>query len=442
MERTNQLEKRLIAKIKSQKAKVGIIGLGYVGLPIAIAFAKAGFQITGFDRDHQKIKNLRTGVSHTGDVLNSEVVECVSKNLFLPTGDEHNLSKCDAIIICVPTPLNKTKEPDISFVLNAAQTIKRQFQKGQLVVLESTVYPGTTEEIIQAELETNRIRVGKDFFLCFSPERIDPGNREYPLRKIPKVIGGTTPVCTRVASLLYQQIVDQVIPVSSPRVAEMTKLLENTFRIVNIGLVNELVSVADRLGINLWEVIDAAKSKPFGFMPFYPGPGIGGHCIGIDPLYLSWKARLVGSELRFVELARRINASMPSYVVRRISELLNSKGKAVKHSKILVVGVAYKKDVSDVRESPAIEILEQLSKLGGEMSFHDPHVRTIQFNGERLSSQALTVKMLKRCDLVVIVTPHSNLDYRLLLQHSQLLFDSRNALSRIAKHSRGKVVLL
>jgi UDP-N-acetyl-D-glucosamine dehydrogenase len=441
MASTSTLETKLAQKIKKHRAKIGVIGLGYVGLPLAVEFAKNGFDVVGVDVNKAKVSALKKGVSESADISTKTVKRLLSSHRLSIASAHDGLASCDAVFICVPTPLNKSKDPDLSFVLRATLSARKQLKKGQLIVLESTISPGTTEEVILPELTKGNYRVGLDFFLAFSPERIDPGNVEFPLRKIPKVVGGMTNSCTRIASLLYGQIISDVVPVSSPRVAEMTKLLENTFRIVNIGLMNELLPVAHRLGVNLWEAIDAAKTKPFGYMPFYPGPGIGGHCIGIDPLYLSWKAKLVGAELRFVELASRVNAWMPNYVTRRIIYLLNQDQKPIRKSKILVLGVSYKKDIGDVRESPALEVIEELQQLGAQIQYHDPFVKRLDLDQGTLRSRTLTAAFLRQQDLVILLTAHSSVKYSVVVQHARRVLDTRNALQSIKKH-RNKITLL
>lgn len=433
--------KELESKITKRKAVVCVIGIGYVGLPLATEFAEAGFQVYGLDLDKRKVDAISKGISYIQDVDSHLVQRLVAAKKFTATSDPGCLAQADCIIICVPTPLNKLKEPDISFVLSAARMIRENMKKPKLVILESTTYPGTTEEMILPEISQNRLKAGKNFFLCFSPERIDPGNRDYPLRKIPKVVGGITPACTRLGRMLYGQIIQQVMEVSSPRVAEMAKLLENTFRIVNIGLINELAIVSQKLGINIWESIDAAKTKPFGFMPFYPGPGIGGHCIGIDPLYLSWKAKLEGSEIRFVELASRISSDMPGYVVKRAAYALNQRGKALSRSKILVLGVAYKKNIGDMRESPALDIIEELHELGAAVSYHDPFVKRLEVDGIHMSSSPIGEKALKTYDMVIVVTDHSSVDYQKVVRNARLLLDTRNCLKKYSA-AKNKIILL
>jgi UDP-N-acetyl-D-glucosamine dehydrogenase len=433
----NQIARKLKQKIESKKAKVAVIGLGYVGLPLALAFAKKGFKVLGIDLDQARIEQIRKGRSYVEDVPSSEVRRALNSKKIEAAETYKPLSGADAIIICVPTPLNRIKDPDLSYILRAAHSVRNHLRKGQLVVLESTTYPGTTEEIIRPQLERSGLRVGKDFFLCFSPERIDPGNKKYPLGRIPKVVGGITPACTELGAALYRKVAGSVVSVSSARTAEMAKLLENTYRIVNIGLVNELARIAKALGINIWEAIEAASTKPFGFMPFYPGPGIGGHCIGVDPVYLSWKARTHGLDIHFIELARRINAEMPRFVVEQAAEILNSRTrKAINGSRILVLGVAYKADVGDTRESPAIEIIKELQKLGASVTYHDPYVSQLKEDHFNLRSSSLTAKNVREQDLVIVTTSHSKVNYGLVAKHARLIFDTRNVASPAFRNSK------
>lgn len=421
------MSRGLREKIVNRKAKIGIIGCGYVGLPLAVEFAKACFEVTGIDMDKNRVRKINQGESYILDVTPEDVTALVRAKKLEATTDYKILRELDVIIICVPTPLRKTKEPDISYIMNSAEKISRSIKEAQLVVLESTTYPGTTEEVILPMLEAKGLKVGRDFFLAFSPERVDPGNKEYTTGNIPKVVGGVTKRCTELSKLLYAQIVDRVIPVSSPKVAEMVKLLENTFRSVNIGLANELALMCDRLNIDSWEVIEAAKTKPFGFMPFYPGPGIGGECIPADPMYLSWKARLHGFEARFIDLASQVNSYMPHYVVERVAMALNDCKKPLKGSHILIVGVAYKKDVKDTRESPAFEVIRRLRDNGAHVTYHDPFVEKLAIDGSHLASVKLTKNVLKGKDCVVIVTDHSSIDYEFIAGNSKLIFDTRNA---------------
>jgi len=419
---------KLKAKIENKKANIGIIGQGYVGLPLAVEFAKAGFKVTGFDTNEKRVSDINKGISYILDVPAKDVKDLVNSSRFKATTGTELLNKMDAIIICVPTPLRKTKEPDISYILSASDAIAANKRKGQLIILESTTYPGTTEEIILPKLESDGSKVGKDFFLAFSPERVDPGNPKYKTKNITKIVGGVTPNCTKLARLLYFQAIKEVIPVSSTRSAEMVKLLENTFRSVNIAMVNELALMCHKMGIDVWEIINAAKTKPFGFMPFYPGPGIGGHCIPLDPLYLSWKARQHGFEVRFIELADEINSSMPHYVMDKISSILNSKRKSLKGSNILIIGVTYKKDINDIRESPALEIVSHLIKKDANVYCHDPLAANFRIDGKKINTVKLTKENISISDLVVIITDHSDVDYKLIVDNARLIFDTRNAL--------------
>jgi UDP-N-acetyl-D-glucosamine dehydrogenase len=418
----------LESKLNDRTAQLGVIGLGYVGLPLAVEFARAGFLVTGIDVDRSKVESLNRGVSYVQDVPDQWLAPLVREGRFKATTDYSVLANCDTVDICVPTPLGKTRDPDLSFVNDALERIAAYLHPGMLVVLESTTYPGTTDEVIQPRLEQTGLKVGQDFHLAFSPERVDPGNPLYLTKQIPKVVGGTTPECTRLAALLYGACLERVVSVSSPRVAEMVKLLENTFRSVNIGLVNEIALFCDRVGIDVWEVIEAAATKPFGFMPFYPGPGLGGHCIPIDPLYLSWKARAAGFETRFIELADQVNSNMPHHVVEKVSLALNSIRRSVNGSRVLVLGVAYKADIDDIRESPALDIVKLLAAMGAEVSFHDPRIPRLEVGEIRMESTELSDEVLREADCVVIVTAHKTIDYRHVLAESRLVVDTRNAL--------------
>ena len=424
---------KLLEKIKTKKAKIGVVGLGYVGLPLALEFVRSGYCVTGIDKSKERVESLKKGKSYVIDVGDEEIALSVKKGLFRVTDDASALSNLDAVSICVPTPLTKTKDPDVSYIISVGQEIKNYMHKGQLFILESTTYPGTTEELVQPMLEEGGLKAGKDFYLAFSPERIDPGNKHYSVKNIPKVVGGVTRQCTELAHCLYSQIIETIVPVSSPKVAETVKLLENTFRNVNIALVNEIAIMAQRLGIDVWEVIDAAKTKPFGFMPFYPGPGLGGHCIPIDPWYLSWVAKKNGFELRFIALADQINSAMPEFVVEKITDALNNAEKSVKGSNVHILGVAYKKDVDDVRESPALEILNILRLKGARVTYTDPYIPEINFHGFNSRSKPLSKELLSKVDCSVIVTDHSNFNYELIVSHSKLIIDTRNALKGINK---------
>ena len=414
-------------KIEQRQAKVGIIGLGYVGLPLAVEFAKAGFDVTGFDVDASKVEAINAGRSYIGDVKTEDVAGNVNAGRLRATTDMSKLAEMDAVDICVPTPLRKTKDPDMSFVVSAAEEIAKYLHPGMLIVLESTTYPGTTAEVLQPMFEAKGLKVGEDFCLAFSPERVDPANERYNTRNTPKVVGGTTPACSETAAALYAAAVDTVVPVSSTQVAEMVKLLENTFRAVNIGLVNEIALMSHRMNIDVWEVIDAAKTKPFGFMPFYPGPGLGGHCIPIDPFYLSWKARQSGFECRFIELAGHVNGSMPSFVVERIGEALNSRKKAINGARIHLFGVAYKKDVNDLRESPALDIIELLQRRGAVLSYTDPYVPDLH-HGDLCMKTVPEDRVGSDVDCVVICTDHQVFDYAVMPTRFPLIVDTRNAL--------------
>jgi UDP-N-acetyl-D-glucosamine dehydrogenase len=416
-------------RINSRQARIGIIGLGYVGLPLAVEFAKAGFEVTGFDVDVSKVDAINKGQSYIGDVSSADVAASSKAGKLSATTDMARLHDMDAIDICVPTPLRKTRDPDLSYVILAVEAVRDRLRKGQLVILESTTYPGTTDEVVQPLLEEGGLKVGTDVYLAFSPERVDPGNATHTTKNIPKVVGGVNETSTALAAALYGSIIKTIVPVSSTQVAEMVKLLENTFRAVNIGLVNEIALMSHRMNIDVWEVIEAASTKPFGFMPFYPGPGLGGHCIPIDPFYLSWKARQNGFECRFIELAGHINGSMPSFVVERVGEALNSQKKAINGSRIHIVGVAYKKDVSDMRESPALDVMELLHRRGAILSYTDPYVPTLDHGGMSLTSGAEAANGI---DCAVICTNHTVFKYAEMPKRFPLVVDTRNALKGIA----------
>ena len=417
-------------KIRDRKARIGVIGLGYVGLPLAVEFAREGFDVTGFDVDASKVAELNAGRSYILDVATEDVAASVKAGRLRATTDMSTMGDMDAIDICVPTPLRKTRDPDLSYVVQSVDSVKAHLKPGQLVILESTTYPGTTDEVVQPALEEKGLKAGKDFYLAFSPERVDPGNASYSTRTIPKVVGGVNEISTELAADLYGAIIDNVVRVSSTQVAEMVKLLENTFRAVNIGLVNEIALMSHRMNINVWEVIDAASTKPFGFMPFYPGPGLGGHCIPIDPFYLSWKARQSGFECRFIELAGHVNGSMPAFVVERIGEALNTRKKAINGSRIHLLGVAYKKDVTDMRESPALDILELLHRRGATLSYTDPYVPKLQHGDLDLSSVP-EKDAGDDIDCAVICTNHGVFDYQAIVKRFPLIVDTRNALKGI-----------
>lgn len=421
--------------------RVCVIGMGYVGVPLAVEFAKAGLDVLGIDVSAEKVATLNAGRSYILDVSDETIAGLVALGTLRATTDFSVLADADAVCICVPTPLRKSQDPDISFIVSAVEAIQAHLHRGMLIMLESTTYPGTTEELVLPKLEETGLKAGVDFFLAFSPERVDPGNRQFVTRNTPKVIGGVTQACTEKAIALYRHAVDRLVPVSNARTAEMVKLLENTFRAVNIGLVNELALMCDRLGVDVWEVIDSAKTKPFGFMPFYPGPGLGGHCIPIDPLYLSWKLKTLDYTARFIELASTINSSMPQYVVEKITEALNSVRKSVNGSKILVLGVAYKRNVSDTRESPALDILGLLKRKGAEVLYADPHVPALEYSGGALTSYDIE-QGFGAFDMVVIVTDHKAFDYKRLLREASLVFDTRNAVNGLHVPSSCTVVKL
>jgi UDP-N-acetyl-D-glucosamine dehydrogenase len=421
----------ILDRIRSGKARIGVIGLGYVGLPLAVEFANHGFDVTGFDVDAAKISQINAGKSYIPDVPEAELAAGVKKGTLRATSDMSALGGMDAIDICVPTPLRKTKDPDLSYVVRAVEAVAATLRKGQLIILESTTYPGTTDEVVQPLLEAGGLQADVDFFLAFSPERVDPGNQTYTTKNIPKIVGGVGPASTEAAAALYGTIVGSVVSVSSTRVAEMVKLLENTFRAVNIGLVNEIALMCHKMDIGVWEVIDAAKTKPFGFMPFYPGPGLGGHCIPIDPFYLSWKARQNGFECRFIELAGQVNGAMPEYVVQRIADALNSVKKSINGSRVHLFGVAYKRDVSDMRESPALDILELLTKRGALVSYTDPFVPSLSHAGHVFESLPFDAALTSRFDCAVVATDHAGFDYTRIAQ-LPLVVDTRNALKAFA----------
>ena len=417
----------LKAKIESKAARVGIVGLGYVGLPLAVEFARAGFSVVGIDIQESKVRGLNEGKSHVQDVPSSQIAQLVAEKRFKATTDFAAIHDLDTINICVPTPLRKTKDPDMSYIVSAVEEIAKNFHPGLLIILESTTYPGTTDELLLPTFEKLGYKAGEDFFLCFSPERVDPGNPIYQTSNTPKVVGGITSACTEMGRCFFSQALQSVVPVSNTRVAEMVKLLENTFRMINIGLVNEVAVMCDGMGINVWEVIDAAATKPFGFMPFYPGPGLGGHCIPIDPFYLSWKTKQSGIEARFIELAGYINGSMPHFVVDKVQNALNEHGKPVKGSNIHIAGVAYKRNIDDMRESPALDVLLLLRKRGALVSYSDPFVPHLQLEELDLESQPLS-EAAASADCVVIITDHSDFNYRELLESSELIVDTRNAM--------------
>ncbi len=422
---------RLATPIAQHSAVIGVIGLGYVGLPLAVEFAQAGFHVIGFDIDANRVADINEGRSPIQDVDTATLQHLVTSRVLRATTAFECLAETDAVSICVPTPLSKTKDPDVSYVVNAAEQIARTLHPQQLIVLESTTYPGTTEELVLPRLEQTELRVGSDFFLAFSPERIDPGNGRFTLRNTPKVIGGITPQCTELARALYSTAVETVVPVSSPRVAELVKLLENTFRAVNIGMVNELAQMANLLGVDIWEVIAAAATKPFGFLPFYPGPGLGGHCIPIDPHYLAWKLRSLNYRARFIELASEVNGEMPHFVTNQITLALNERGKCLNGAQVLVLGVAYKRDVNDVRESPALDVIELLRERRAHVSYADSHVPRLPLAHGALNAQPLTPAGLAMADCVVILTDHSDVDYATVVRYAPLVMDTRHATAHL-----------
>ena len=428
MSRLEELEKRIDAR----EARIGVIGLGYVGLPLAVEFARAGFPVTGFDLDLKKIETVRAGGSYLEDVPAAEVARPVAEGRLEATADFARLAACDVINVCVPTPLTKTRDPDVSHLTRALDEIRRRIRSGQLVILGSTTYPGTSHELFVPMLEQTGLKVGVDFALAFAPERIDPGNRSFRLRQVPKVVGGETPLCGVLAAKTFESVFDRVVTVSSTQAAEMVKLLENTFRAINIGLVNEVALMCDRLGLDVWEVIDAASTKPYGFMRFLPGPGLGGHCIPIDPSYLAWKMKSLNFQARFIELAVEINAQMPRHVVDRIGDLLNQDRLAVNGARIVILGVAYKPDVADVRESPAIEVIRLLAEKGADVAYCDHHVPQLEVEGAVYKASDLSDALLESADLVVIVTAHSDVDYRRVAEKTERIFDTRNATAGIS----------
>ncbi|MDE3198086.1 MAG: nucleotide sugar dehydrogenase [Acidobacteriota bacterium] len=429
-EQKGTAEELLLERIETKKARTGVIGLGYVGLPLAVEYGKAGFEVTGFDVDPSRTEHLNLSRSHVLDVPSAELAAVVAAHKFRATTDFSRLADMDTVNICVPTPLRKSKDPDMSYIQAACEQLARYIHPGMLVILESTTYPGTTDEMVLPMLSASGLKVGEDFFLCFSPERVDPGNPAYQTKNIPKVVGGVTPACTRAAAAFYGKVLDKVVPVSGTRVAEMVKLLENTFRMINIGLVNELAMMCDRLDIDVWEVIDAASTKPFGFMPFYPGPGLGGHCIPIDPFYLSWKTRQSGIEARFIELAGYINGSMPHFVVEKVQRALNEQTKPLKGSSVHILGVAYKKNIPDTRESPSLDIMHLLEKNGATVSYSDPYVDVIETGGRVLCSKPV-LEAVAAADCTVIVTDHDAFDYASIVGNAKLVVDTRNALRGI-----------
>jgi UDP-N-acetyl-D-glucosamine dehydrogenase len=425
---------RLLRKIADRTVVAGVVGLGYVGLPLVREFCNSGIRVFGFDIDERKVRMLKTGQTYIEHLPGGFFRDLIRKGRFTPTTDMNQLARPDAILICVPTPLDKMREPDMSYIRKTAADIARRLRPGQLIVLESTTYPGTTREVVRPVLDATGLRLDRDYFLAFSPEREDPGRTDLTTRQIPKVVGGASLVSGKIAAALYRLALETVVPVSSCEVAEACKIVENVYRCVNIALVNELKMLFDRMGIDVWEVIEAAKTKPFGYQPFYPGPGLGGHCIPIDPFYLSWKARQYNLPTRFIELAGEINTHMPEYVISRLTEALNEHGKPVKGSRILVLGLAYKKDVDDVRESPSVTLIELLQQRGAKVDYHDPHIPTAkpmrEHNLTHMSSVPLTPASLRKYDCVLIATDHSSVDYEVVCRHAALVVDTRNATGR------------
>ncbi|MFH1762578.1 MAG: nucleotide sugar dehydrogenase [Gemmatimonadota bacterium] len=426
------MSQELVERFRRDDLTFGVIGLGYVGLPLAVEAARSGMKVLGFDVQERVTKGINDGLSHIQDLTHEEIREQVEAGRLEATTDMGRLAECGAISICVPTPLSKTRDPDISFIFSATEAVSKTLTPGQLVVLESTTYPGTTREIVLPELEKKGLVVGEDFYLCFSPERVDPGNLVWMTKNTPKVIGGVTPACSEAGAALYSRFFDALVPVSSTEAAELTKILENTFRAVNIGLVNEVALIADRLGVDVWEVIDAAATKPFGFMKFTPGPGLGGHCIPVDPHYLSWKMRTMNYKTRFIDVASEINSAMPEFVVGKVWEALNRAGKAVNGSRVLVLGVAYKPDIDDVRESPALDVIRLLEGDGATVDYHDPYVPLLEEDGRRWEGKALTDELLSSVDVAVIVTNHSNVDHARVFELAPIVVDTRNATKGLA----------
>jgi len=432
----------LTTKIKERTAVVGVIGLGYVGLPLAVEKAKAGYKVIGFDIQKEKVDSVNQGHNYIGDIVDADLAEMVKTGRLSATADYSRIKECDAMAICVPTPLDEHYQPDISYVENSAREISKYFRKDTLVVLESTTYPGTTEEVVMPILEATGLKCGEDFYLAFSPERVDPGNKLYNTKNTPKVVGGVTRKCTEVAALLYESVLDgDIFRASSPKVAEMEKLLENTYRNINIGLANEMAILCNRMGIDVWEVIDAAKTKPYGFQAFYPGPGLGGHCIPIDPFYLTWKAREFDYHTRLIEVSAEINQYMPEYVVERVMKILNERRKPLNGARVLVLGVAYKQDIDDLRESPALKVIEHLEKYGALVSYNDPFIPEFRYHGNEYKSVVLSEDTLKEADITIITTMHTVYDYQFIVDNSQIVFDTKNATKEIKKEKANIYVL-
>ena len=440
--KSKKITDELCKRIKERKTQAGIVGLGYVGLPLSVELAHAGFSVTGFDISEKKVNLLNSGKSDIDDIPDSAVKEIVASKKFKATTNWKEIANMDTVSICVPTPLSKTKDPDVSYILNALDSLKKYLKDGALVVLESTTYPGTTEDLILPILSENGKKVGEDFFLAFSPERVDPGNITFTTKNTPRVVGGITPNCTKIAKTFYEQTIPNIHMVSSTQAAEMVKLLENTFRSVNIGLVNEVALMCDRLNLDVWEIIDAAATKPFGFMPFYPGPGLGGHCIPIDPHYLSWKLKSLNYYARFIELAGDVNSHMPEYVVERTTEILNDKvAKSLNKSNIVAIGVAYKRNIQDMRESPALDVINLLEEKGAIVKYNDPYVPQFHLNSKIYKSTKLTAELLKKADVAIILTDHTDYDYQMIVDNSKIIFDTRNATKNV-KRGRNKIIRL
>jgi UDP-N-acetyl-D-glucosamine dehydrogenase len=432
----------LTTKIKEKTAVIGVVGLGYVGLPLAVEKAKAGYMVIGFDIQKEKVESVNKGKNYIGDIVDSDLSEMVNNKRLSATADYSRIKECDAMTICVPTPLDEHYQPDISYVENSAREIAKYLRKDTLVVLESTTYPGTTEEVVMPILEATGLKCGEDFYLAFSPERVDPGNKLYNTKNTPKVVGGVTQKCTEIAAMLYESVLDgEIFKASSPKVAEMEKLLENTYRNINIGLANEMAILCNRMGINVWEVIDAAKTKPYGFQAFYPGPGLGGHCIPIDPFYLTWKAREFDYHTRLIEVSAEINQYMPEYVVERVMKILNERKMSLNGAKVLVLGVAYKQDIDDMRESPALKVIEHLEKYGAVVSYNDPFIPSFRYQGKNYNSNELTAELLENADIVIITTMHTVYDYQFIANHSSIIFDTKNAMKGVP-NSDGKIKVL
>jgi UDP-N-acetyl-D-glucosamine dehydrogenase len=425
--RTSAVGSGLLERIESKQALVGVIGMGYVGLPLSVELAKAGYRVLGFDVSQRVVEGINQGRSHVGDVSNELLAPLVQDRVIEATTDSTRMAECDVLSICVPTPLSKTRDPDVSYVVSATDAVRRTLRQGQLVLLESTTYPGTTRELVLPALEMTGLKVGQDFFLCFSPERVDPGNPVWHVKNTPKVVGGITPECLQTGVALYSRVMDTVVPVSSTEAAEMTKILENTFRSINIALVNEMAQVADRLNVDVWEVIEAAATKPFGFMKFLPGPGIGGHCIPLDPHYLAWKMKTLNYRTRMIEIASEISAEMPRYVTTKVQDALNMHSKSVKGSRILVLGVAYKRDIDDVRESPALDVIRLLEEKEAIVAYHDPFVTKFTEDGHTRASVELSDEEVRKSDCVVIITDHKGIDYARVVKHAKVVVDTRNA---------------